>query len=85
MFQYSSASDDNHDNEPLLKKLCLLLCMPQNAPECASEHIKLLKISWSVPPNPPIEQSFQTAAAHLGLECPALNYHHLMCHLYSDL
>ena len=30
----SSASDDDFDDEPLLKKLCVLLCMPQDAPEC---------------------------------------------------
>ena len=39
----SSASNDDFDDEPLLNKLCVLLCMLQNAPECASEHLKLSK------------------------------------------
>ena len=39
----SSASNDDFDDEPLLKKLCVLLCMLQNAPECASKHPKLSK------------------------------------------
>ena len=38
-----SASNDDYDdelsNESFLKKLCVLLCMPQNA--CYSEHLKL--------------------------------------------
>ena len=34
-FQCSSSSASN--DQPLLKKLCVLLCMPPNAPECASE------------------------------------------------
>ena len=39
----SSANNDDYDGEPLLKKLCVFLCMPQNAPECVSEHLKLPK------------------------------------------
>ena len=33
MIQYLGNND--FDDEPLLKKLCVLLCIPQNAPECA--------------------------------------------------
>ena len=40
MLSSSSASNDYFDDEPLLKKLRVLLCMRQNAPECASEHLK---------------------------------------------
>ena len=29
----SSASSNDYDDETLLKKLCVLLCMPQNAPQ----------------------------------------------------
>ena len=36
----SSASNDDYDDETLLKRLCMLLCMPQNAPECTSEYLK---------------------------------------------
>ena len=32
-------------HEPLLKKLWVLLCMLQNALECASEHLKLPKLT----------------------------------------
>ena len=39
----SSASNDDYDDDLPLKKLCVFLCMPQNAPERASEHLKLLK------------------------------------------
>ena len=44
----SSASDDY--DEPLLKKLCVLLCMPQNAPECTSEHLTYLVEHPTRPP-----------------------------------
>ena len=37
----SSASDYDDDDEPFLKKLCMLLCIPQNAPECTTENQKL--------------------------------------------
>ena len=40
-----------------VKKLCVLLCMPQNAPECARMRLrtpKIIKISWgSMPLDPP--------------------------------
>ena len=53
----SSASSDNHDdelsNESLLKKLCVLLCMPQNVSECSSEHLKLLKFPGGACPQTP--------------------------------
>ena len=39
----SSANNDDYDDEPLLKKLYVLLCTPQNVPECVSEHLKLSK------------------------------------------
>ena len=29
----SSASDDDYNDQPLLKKLCVLPCMSQNAPQ----------------------------------------------------
>ena len=32
------ASNDYFDDESLHKKLCVLLCMPQNAPECIRMH-----------------------------------------------
>jgi len=35
----SSASSDDYDDETLLNKLFVLLCMAQNAPECTSEHL----------------------------------------------
>ena len=35
----SSSSEGDDDNEPLIKKLC----MPQNAPESASEYLNLPK------------------------------------------
>ena len=60
-FQCSSslASSDNYDdelsNESLLKKVCVLLCMPQNAPEGSSEHLKLLKFSGGACPQTPLE------------------------------
>ena len=42
-----AASNDDFHDEPLLKKLCVLLCMPQNAPQNTT-------ISWgSMPPDPP--------------------------------
>ena len=49
----SSASNDDYDDEPLLKKLWVLLCMPWNAPECASEHLKLPKFPEGVSPQDP--------------------------------
>ena len=58
-FQYSSssASNDDYDDEPLLKNLCVLLCMSQIAPECARMCLRTLKmttISWgSMSPDPP--------------------------------
>ena len=39
----SSASNEEYGDDPPLKKLCVFLCTPQNAPECASEHLKLPK------------------------------------------
>lgn len=33
--------DDDDNDEPFLKKLCVLLCMLQNALECASEYVQL--------------------------------------------
>ena len=30
----------------LFSRCCVLLCMPQNAPECTSEHLKNYQISW---------------------------------------
>ena len=50
----SSASDDDFDDESLLKKLCMLLCMPQNAPECPSEHLAMFSTSANdiTPPSP---------------------------------
>ena len=33
MVSSSSASDDDYNYQPLLKKLSVLLCMPQNAPQ----------------------------------------------------
>ena len=54
-----SASSDNYDdelsNEPLLKKLCVLLCMPQTAPECSSGHLKLLKFHGGACPQTPLQ------------------------------
>ena len=50
-----SASNDDFDDEPLLKKLCVLPCMPQNAPECASEHLKLSKFLGGACPQTPLE------------------------------
>ena len=41
-----AASNDDDNGEPLLKKLCVFFCMPQNVPECASEHLKVPKLSW---------------------------------------
>ena len=38
----SSASDEDYDDDPPLKKLCVFLCMPQNAPEYTSEHQNFL-------------------------------------------
>ena len=53
----NSTTNDDYDDESLLKKLCVLLCMPQIAPECTRMHLrtpKITKISWgSVPPDPP--------------------------------
>ena len=46
----SSASNDDDDDEPFLKKLSVLLCMPQNAPEGTSEHLKLLGEACSQTP-----------------------------------
>ena len=43
------------DDEPLIKKLCVLLCMPQNAPECASEHLKSSKFPGGACPQTPLE------------------------------
>ena len=40
-----SASNDDYDDEPLPKKLHVLLNMPQNAPEYAPKHLRLPKIS----------------------------------------
>ena len=36
-------SNDDYDDETLLKKLCALLCVLQNASECTLEHIKSQK------------------------------------------
>ena len=51
----SLASDDDYGGEPLLKKFCVLLCMPQNAPEYTSEHIKLPKLPGGTCPLTPLE------------------------------
>ena len=48
----SSACDDDYDDEPLLKKLRVLVCMP---PECASEHLKLPKFPRGACPQTPLE------------------------------
>ena len=49
----SSASSDDNDNElsneSLLKKLCVLLCMPQNVPE----HLKVPNVLGEHAPRPP--------------------------------
>ena len=42
----------------LLKKLCVLLCMPQNAPECTSEHLIFL---GEYAPRPPKENDCTVA------------------------
>ena len=50
----SASNDDINDDESLLKKLCVLLCMPQIARESTSEHLKLPKFpGGSSPPDPP--------------------------------
>ena len=41
----SLASIDDYDDEPLLKKHCVLFWMPQNARECISEHLKSTTLS----------------------------------------
>ena len=53
---YSSASNDDFDGEPLLKKLCVFLCMPPNAPEYASEHLKLLNFLGEHAPRLPYSE-----------------------------
>ena len=50
----SSASNEDYNDDPPLNKLCVFLCMPQNAPECTSEHLKLPKFpGGACPPDPP--------------------------------
>ena len=51
----SSASNDDYDDKTLLKKLCVLLCMPQNAPECTSEHLKAPKFPGGACPQTSLE------------------------------
>ena len=47
----SSASSVDYDDDPPLKKLCVLLCMPQNAPEFPLNCQNFLA---KHPPDPPI-------------------------------
>ena len=54
----SSASDDDYDDEYLLKKLCMLLCMPQSALECTSEHQNFLGEHAPDPPSAYDNHSF---------------------------
>ena len=60
----SSASNDHFDDEPLLKHVCVLPCMPQNAPECASGHLKLSNLPGGACPtvNDYIGAMFSTLA-----------------------
>ena len=44
-----------NDYEPLLSKLCVLLCTPRNAPECISEHLKSSKFPGGACPSTPLE------------------------------
>ena len=37
----------------IIMKLCVVLCMPQNAPECTSEHLKLPKFPGEACPQTP--------------------------------
>ena len=50
-----SRSASNDFDESLLKKLCVLLCMPQNVPECTSEHLKLSKLPGGACPQTTLE------------------------------
>ena len=47
-------SNDDYDDETLLKKLCALLCVLQNASKCTLEHIKSQKfLGGACPQTPP--------------------------------
>ena len=82
----SSASNDAYDDETLLKKLCVLPCMPQNAPECASEHLNFLGEHAPRPPkvNDCRVAMFSTSANDIappqiekvmyGPECPLIDF-----------
>ena len=67
-FQCSIAQqvcNDDYDDEPLLKKLCVLLCMPQNVPECTSQH--LILPGGSMPVNNCRVAMFSTSAQRMTL------------------
>ena len=53
------SSSDDFDYECLLKKLCVLLCRPQNAPECTSEHLQLSNFLGEHAPRPPCNERLQ--------------------------
>ena len=48
-------------NEPLLKKLCVLLCMPENAPEWTPEHLKLPRFSGGAYPQTSYTEQLQVS------------------------
>ena len=49
----SPASDEEYDDDPPLKKLCVFLCMPQTAPECTRMRLRTHKTRKNFPPDPP--------------------------------
>ena len=48
-------------------KLCLLLCMAYNVPECTSEHLKLPKFPMGALPQAPLEYSQVSRAFYIVL------------------
>ena len=51
---------NDYDDEPLLKKLCVLLCMPQNAPEYSSEHLNYQNFLEDHAPRPSKNEQLQS-------------------------
>ena len=68
----SSANNDDYDDEPLLKKLYGLLCIPQNVPECASEHLKLSKFPGGACPQTPPVNNYKNCAGCTFSKDPSL-------------